>query len=81
MSPHMCHPCLRTCVTYVSGLYRVAGNVYVNAPPQSNAEQLGMSKEALGFIGEVEFSCCPIVQREVGFFGTASTAAQSILAA
>ena len=30
MSPHMCHPCLRTCVTYVSGLYRVATIVYVN---------------------------------------------------
>ena len=38
MSPHMCHPCLRTCVTHVCahvlpmspGLYRVATIVYVN---------------------------------------------------
>ena len=36
----------------------------LNKHPQSNAERLGMSKEDLEFVGEVEFPRCVIADRE-----------------
>ena len=36
----------------------------LNRHPQSNAERLGMSKEDLEFVGEVEFPRCIIADRE-----------------
>ena len=36
----------------------------LNTHPQSNAERLGMSKEDLEIVGEVEFPRCIIADRE-----------------